>query len=149
MLILITIEIMSYRSDEDYDPQSDFFEQENRRRQLEHDNQFYNSESGQNYIRYNDARNLEIVQKGQEQNDWIKQWYFTNKIVIILIISVLMSVTVMAATPFIIALFGANVLILVALYLISTVIPTKTQVRPAISKDTAIRETARHKAYRR
>lgn len=140
---------MPYRSDEDYDPQSNFFEQENRRRQLEHDNHFFNTDSGQNYIRYNDARNFEIEQQRNEQIDWIKSFYFSQKVLIIIVLSVLISLTKPGYMSFIEAFIGANVFIFIALLIIAKIKPTETKVRPPISKDTAIRETARQKAYRR
>jgi len=149
MGILIIIGIMPYRSDEDYDPQSNFFEDENRRRQLEHDNHFLNTAAGQNFIRYNDARNFEIEQQRNEQLNWIKSFYFSQKILIIIVLSVLISLTKPGYMSFIEAFIGANFFIFIALLIIAKIKPTNTTVRPPISKDTAIRETARQKAYRR
>jgi len=149
MGILIIIGIMPYRSDEDYDPQSNFFEEENRRRQLEHDNHFLNTAAGQNFIRYNDARNFEIEQQKNEQLDWIKSFYFSQKILIVIVLSALISLTKPNYMPFVEAFVGANVFIFIALLIIAKIKPTNTTVRPPISKDMAIRETARQKAYRR
>ena len=137
----------SDRWNRNLDAQSSYNEDENARRHMEHENDYWHSEAGGHHIRYNDARNDEISRKNQEILRNLKNLYLSKNIVIILIISIGLSLLT-SIKDIVTGIIVWNLFILLLTCAYFRVF-SKTKVRPDISREQAIRQSAWDKAHRR
>jgi len=138
------------RGYDDYDdPQSRYYDREDRRRHLEHESDYWHSEPGQYHLKYVAARDAEIRERNAEIIQNLKNIYFSKKIVIIFIISIVLSILSFPLTIFLQGVIMWNILIfglLLAFYYVTA----KTKVRPEIrDRETMIRLSAQNKAFRK
>jgi ABC-type bacteriocin/lantibiotic exporter with double-glycine peptidase domain len=138
---------MAYRRD--YSPQDDYYADENTRRKLEHDNEYMHSEAGQFHIKYNIERANEQEQKRNEVLQNLKSIYFSNKIFVILIVTIVLTLLMYPLQFFFMAIIGMNFFVLFVLFAYYWV-TAKTQVRPEIQdRQQAVYLSALKKAGRR
>ena len=131
-----------------YNSQSNYNDDENIRRHIEHENKFLHSSSGSYYIRYNDKRHDELYKRKLEIINNIKSSFLSKKIIYNVIISVVLSLLTFPPSLLFLGIVGYMVLILIILNAFYILFP-KTQVRGEITREQAIWESAREKAYRK
>ena len=129
------------------DAQANYHENEDARRRMEHENEYWHSNAGGHHIRYNDARNEEISRRNQEILRNLKNLFLSKIIGIILIISIGLSLLT-SIKAIVTGIIVWNILIFVLMCGFYRIF-AKTQVRPEISREQAIRQSARDQAYRR
>ncbi len=130
------------------DAQSEFYEEENRRRDNEFENNYWHSEAGQYHIRYNDEREDEINRRNSEVYNNLKNFYFSrNGILIALGTTIGLAIlTGTAEITYILGWFVIIALIVIGYYFLTA----KTNVRREItSRQEMIHRSARDKVYRR
>lgn len=121
--------------------------------------EYLHSPAGQYHIRYNDARNEDIARRNDELNKRyaeimgnLSKFYFSRKGIIILIISFVLSLVTFPMNSLFQGLVTWNILILIVMglfFYVTAKTKITTTVRPEITRDEAIRQSAREKAYRR
>jgi hypothetical protein len=145
---------------DNYDSVSAYHDAENQRRHIEHENEWAHSEAGLYEIRYNDAREEEILQREAEYQmrfneilGNLEKLYLSKRGIIILVIAAILATLSFGLTNFILGFVCWNVLIVVVLwiyFLTTAKIQIKTIVRPEINDRTYfIQQSAREKAYRK
>lgn len=131
-----------------YNSQSDYNDDENRRRHIEHENDFLHSSSGSYYIKWNDKRNSELYQFRMEILNNIKLLFLSKKIIYNIILSLILS---LLTFPLKLLYFGVlgymslNIIVMVVYYILFP----KTKVRSEITREQSIWGSAREKAYRK
>lgn len=111
--------------------QADYYEDENGRRLYEHENDYWHSEAGQYHLKNNAARAEELRARNVEIFRNMTSFYFSNKIVIILIASVVLSLLPLPSNDLVIGVILWNFLIFILL-LFYWFVTAKTQVMPEI-----------------
>lgn len=96
----------------DDDPKSIYYAREDRRRQIEHDSEYWHSESGQYHLKYNSARNAEVSERNAEIFHNLNQLYLSINVSIILIVSVVFSMFSKSISQFVMSVITWNFLIL-------------------------------------
>jgi len=132
-----------------YNSQSDYYEDENSRRDIEHESDYWHSKSGQYHLKNNAARAEEIRQRNAEIIHRIFSIYSSNKIATILIISTVLSILTAPLDYFVesIIMWNTAIFILLLVFCYAT---AKTRIRPEIrDRHDAVMLSAQNKAFRR
>lgn len=139
--------MINNKQNRNFDAQSSYYEDENTRRNIEHENEFLHSGAGAYHIRYNDMRSEEISRRNQEILKNLKNLYISKNVAIIFITSIVLSILTSTndIVPGIIVWNTIIFILIVVYYRVSS----KIKVRPEINRDQAIRQSARDHAYRR
>lgn len=138
---------MAYRRG--YSQQADYYDDENDRRNLEHENDYWHSDAGQYHLRYDACRGDEYRRRNAEVMHHMTSIYFSKKVIWILVISIVLSLLIAPLKDFMIMMVGLNFMIFFMLVLYCY-ITAKTRVRPEIrSRHDAIMMSAQDKAFRR
>jgi len=131
-----------------YNSQSDYYEDENNRRDIEHESNYWHSESGQYHLKNNVARDEEIRQRNAEVIHRIFSIYSSNKIAMILIISTALSILTAPLVYFVEAVIMWNTVVFILL-LIFCYATARTRIRPEIrDRHDAVMLSAQNKAFR-